>query len=306
MEEIVPAPNLKDASTVAKIIHSSLKDFAVAPNDLTGPFEGMDNVAWRSTSGYIFRFAKDHETSEQNKREIQILPILQKYLTLAVPVPELNGNQPNGLCFMGYREIEGIPFSPELTSGLTPSEKEGAVESLATFLKELRSFPASVARSSGINERNLMDFFLKVRRDYQTGHTSTFTLEENNKIQAAFENYLKNPENFSYTPALVHADLSPDHILFDSNSRKISGVIDWSDMHITDPVFELQRLCQNYGEAFTREILQKTGVDSDLELQRASFFTIARNLQRYMRLLGKDDIRAGIMLSRVRHELAKK
>jgi len=49
--------------------------------------------------------------------------------------------------------------------------------------------------------------------------------------------------------------LCGEHILFDSDSGRITGVIDWEDACFVDPAFDLTGLL-DYGHAFVRRLLE--------------------------------------------------
>jgi aminoglycoside 2''-phosphotransferase len=52
--------------------------------------------------------------------------------------------------------------------------------------------------------------------------------------------------------AIIHGDLSQDHILFDPETERISGVIDFSDAIISSPLLDFMYLYHAYGEEFLR------------------------------------------------------
>ena len=45
-----------------------------------------------------------------------------------------------------------------------------------------------------------------------------------------------------YKPTLIHGDLSSENILFDPNTWKIMGVLDWGYAQVSDPALELAHL----------------------------------------------------------------
>ena len=223
-----------------------------------------------------------------------------------MPNVEYFGIHPkSGLNFSGYEAIEGEALTSELISGLDKGAQENVVQELAQFLKELRRFSTNEALNVGVPELKIETFIGGIWRTVEPKLDIFFTEEEKEKLSIAFRRYLGAQENFTYTPSLVHADLRDEHILFDARKKKLAGVIDWSDMRVTDPTYEIQRLYQDYGEAFTRDVLQAMGANTRLEMQHASFFTIARNLDRFMRRFQKESARAEKCLAVVKSELSK-
>ena len=54
---------------------------------------------------------------------------------------------------------------------------------------------------------------------------------------------------------MIHADLSPEHIICDPDTRAIAGIIDFSDMVIGDPDYEMHWLYAYYGDRFLQRYL---------------------------------------------------
>jgi len=99
----------------------------------------------------------------------------------------------------------------------------------------------------------------------------------NVKVQEYCENlfsgYLKRTENFSYKPVLLHADISPEHILYDERMGEIVGIIDFGDIAIGDPDYDLMYLYADYGNDFIYRLLEHHRVeDYDRLFEKLEFF----------------------------------
>ncbi len=95
-----------------------------------------------------------------------------------------------------------------------------------------------------------------------------------------FASYFSNRENFNYRPALIHNDFSTDHILYEKTRRGISGIIDFGDLSIGDPDYDLLYLYNSFGTDFIMGIL-RFYKHSDWEnlLRKLHFFSLANKLQ---------------------------
>ncbi len=69
------------------------------------------------------------------------------------------------------------------------------------------------------------------------------------------ERFLGDERSFAHTPCLLYADFAPEHVLYDRAARAITGIIDWGDLAIGDPDYDLLYLRQDYGEDFVRRLL---------------------------------------------------
>jgi hypothetical protein len=61
-------------------------------------------------------------------------------------------------------------------------------------------------------------------------------------------------------PALVHGDLSGEHILLDADKKLLAGVIDFTDVVITTPVLDFMYLTEAYGTDFMLSVMLFYGV----------------------------------------------
>ena len=58
--------------------------------------------------------------------------------------------------------------------------------------------------------------------------------DERDRVDSVFEEFFASVDDVS--PALVHGDLGPDHILCSTSA--VTGVIDWSDATVGDPAID--------------------------------------------------------------------
>lgn len=80
---------------------------------------------------------------------------------------------------------------------------------------------------------------------------------------------------FAFTPVLLHADLSPDHILVDPSTGALTGVIDWGDMATGDPALDFAGLLEDVGEGAERNALAAYGASESERtamLRRAGWY----------------------------------
>jgi aminoglycoside 2''-phosphotransferase len=103
-----------------------------------------------------------------------------------------------------------------------------------------------------------------------------------------FNQALENPQYFEYSPALIHADLAPYHILYVSSNQEISGVLDFGVAGIGDPALDLGAIISNYGESFVRK-LDTSYPGMDALLPRARFYAQAIELQWVLLGIETDD-----------------
>jgi aminoglycoside 2''-phosphotransferase len=77
------------------------------------------------------------------------------------------------------------------------------------------------------------------------------------------------------TVALLHADIKPAHLLVDGG--RVSGLIDWGDVCLGDPDFDLAVIAMFFGQGFLERLLAHLADrDPAYVLDKTRFFTTVR------------------------------
>lgn len=218
---------------------------------------GWDNVVAVVNHEIIFRFPRRPEVACTLEVESRLLPELCKVVSLPIPNFEFiaRGCKAFHGIFVGYRLIPGEPLTRALFRQIYSAElTQHLARQLAKFLSEMHSFPVKQAVQLGVPhtpDRDLWaGFYAEVRKH-------VFPLLEAHErawAQKLFESFLDDKRNFQFKPVLLHGDFSPDHILFDRKTGRITGIIDFGDTRIGDPAYDFQWR-EDYGEHFWQALL---------------------------------------------------
>lgn len=164
---------------------------------------------------WVFRFPRRSAVEEALEVEIALLPALAPALPVEVPSFEHVSRKP---LFVGYRLIRGGPLVDEDAEGV------------CAFLETLHAFDASglpVERHDWVEayrdqcaefERLVLPFLDKDRR------------AQAKRLFGDVETLV------DFEPALIHADLEPEHLLV--RDGRLTGVIDWGDARVGDPALD--------------------------------------------------------------------
>ncbi len=71
-----------------------------------------------------------------------------------------------------------------------------------------------------------------------TDHLSSY-------LEGQIRTFVGNDSNFEFRPALIHGDIDPRNLIWDTHSLTISGIIDWGDSMIGDPAFDYASMLFN-------------------------------------------------------------
>ena len=195
---------------------------------------GWTNFAIKVDNKYLFRFPRNEEAYTAINKEYKILEILNKRLPGNIKVPNyiysnLNSDYP----YVGYEIIQGEFLTDKVFNSLDASKKEDVLNNMATFLNVLHSVDYNELGLKPVNSiewyKDLFDRVQKICFKYFDDNLREKTIE-------LFNMFFNDETMHIYEPALVHGDLSEDHIIITSDGV---GIIDFGDLMVFDPAYDL-------------------------------------------------------------------
>jgi aminoglycoside phosphotransferase (APT) family kinase protein len=212
--------------------------------------EGMVNDIIIVDRQLVCRFPKTEWAQEVLTHEEIVLNLLQDRVELQVPRFEHFEED-----FASYRLIRGEPLSRTTLLKLSDREQEQVFAQLGNFLKQLHNLPEQMLTKAGVlssgaarTKEIWVEFYDRIENTifpHLMRHQKTWVREHFNPV-------LQNKLDLNYQPVLTHGDLGVYHILFDSDSKTINGIIDFGTAGLGDPATDLAALMGNYGEEFLR------------------------------------------------------
>ena len=188
---------------------------------------GTVNAIYRLGDEYSVRLPRISWAVESLFREIQILPVIAKKVTLTIPEVIEKGEPTDKYPFNWaiYKWIEGDIYDNSII------DEVRAVEALARFVNELSSIQVSgnELKTGRKPLRELNEITIKALK------------ESRNEIDA--EKALKcwkelfKTEAWDGNPVWIHADLLKSNLLV--NNGMLSAVIDFGSAGIGDPAFDI-------------------------------------------------------------------
>jgi len=200
---------------------------------------GWDNTAYRVNGEYVFRFPRRQIAIELILTETRLLPLAAPRLPLPVPLPEFVGQPTEHYPwpFSGYRMLAG---RTACAAGLDERQRTAAAEPLARFLAALHAIDADEAAARGAGPDNFGRLVAQRRvplLQERLQHLAQAGLIGEPQVWLAILAAAPSGPRGA-RPVLVHGDLYVRHLLVDQRGR-LSGVIDWGDLHLNSPALDL-------------------------------------------------------------------
>ncbi len=222
--------------------------------------EGWDFRVFEVDERWLFRFPKRESGVAKLNMERKLLSSLGEWVPLPVPNYEYFCESHESLRrpFGGYRKLPGV-------GGDTSKrvDRHEVARQLGVFLARLHTYPVDKAREAGVPEvQDLVTHW----RGKACGQLQG--LDGRNVNLGLLRRYLENetPVPFEGAASLVHNDLWALHILVDSRSGRVSGIIDWADTLIGDPAMDFACLYTWYGESWLEDVLSHYTGKLDAEI----------------------------------------
>jgi aminoglycoside phosphotransferase (APT) family kinase protein len=234
--------------------------------------EGLDNVAWEVDGELIVRQSKEPDRASRHRRaerEEHVLRIVAQISPL--PVPEVVFADAEAGVLV-YGRLPGVPLS------------ESAVRDLGRPATALGRFAGTLHRASldeleQVVDRDdypLRDWREDAERDY---HGLRECLPSAGRTLV--EHFLaRMPPPASPRVTFCHNDLGSEHVLVDTASAAITGIIDWTDAAIADPARDLALIYRDLGPRFLDVALTAYGSKFDeVDRERATFYARCKLLE---------------------------
>ena len=228
--------------------------------DTFEPIEGgWECFTYLVNGEWVFKFPQLPGAGERLRRQIAVLPEVAREVSSAVPVPVYASADP---ACMGYRSIAGRPMADTI-DGIWP-------ERLGRFLYDLHMVPPEFVGMRGISAERVRAGLRDEVDSLGAYVLPRLTPVERTRAEATIAAFLDDDENFRFAPCVTHGDIGPEHVLV-TEAGDLAGVIDWGDIEVGDPVFDLAWVLHGMPETGKRILGAYGGAPDDRFLERSRF-----------------------------------
>ena len=186
-----------------------------SPETLRELDHGYDFEVAIVDDAWVFRFPRRAAVAAALEVEIQLLPEIAPALPVAVPRFEHVSREP---LFVGYPLIQGTPVVDEDGDGVR------------AFVEALHALdPAGLP----LEETDWVATYGEQCAEFERLVLPLLGRHERTRAAQLFDEV---DTLVGFSPALLHADLGPDHLLV--RKGRLVGVIDWADARVGDPALD--------------------------------------------------------------------
>lgn len=224
---------MDEARAVAELVTRHRPGFEV--RSVTALTAGTGGAAYDVNGELVVRLRTEADAAGV-EREPELLATLAEHLPLPVPQAVFTDVAAGAIA---VTRLPGVPLL-----GRTVRDPERLATTLGRFVRAVHRVPLrQVEALVPTDTAPLAEWREAAEDDYHAvaSHLSPTERE-------AVERFLAQPlPDEPDATAFCHNDLGAEHVLVDWSTGEVTGVIDWSDAAVTDPVRDLARLYRDLG-----------------------------------------------------------
>ena len=217
--------------------------------------EGLVNDVLIVNGRRVFRFPKHDWAIDHLRQEANCLALAQKHLDMPLPHWTLYESEKLGTPFTSYDWIPGEALTQHILLRLPLADRQAIATQLGAFLHQLHTIPMVEVEKMGIRPSVTNRTPEKWQQLYDDVKENLFPLLmtfARDWVEQHFAPVLENPDFMHCEHVFMNGDLGPYHLLYNPETRRLNGVIDFGTAGVGDPATDFACLINQFGETFVR------------------------------------------------------
>jgi aminoglycoside 2''-phosphotransferase len=194
-----------------------------------------------------FRFPRHRRAHYALPREVAALNALAQHGGVSdVVLPQVFldcSDAPLGSAFVGQRFLDGEPLPRTSVDALGPMAYRFAVE-IARLLDAIANVPLQPPLTDVLHEAPLRATFPDLAEAIRA---LVFDRLDPGVRSRAYRDLDAAASLDAPHARLVHGDVTGTNLLWDADATRLTGVLDWAQVHVGDPAYDLASLADTYG-----------------------------------------------------------
>lgn len=255
--------------------------------------EGMDSVALIVNDAIVVRIGKTAGEQPAFAREVAMLPLLRPLIDIEIPNFSLTGQDTEtGLSYVAYPVIAGQDLKPDTFREMDEAVQDGILDQVAGFLTAVNGMSLSDAHSCGIEEYDFDSGYRDLLERVEYRIYPQMGVDGQGYIEQIFDRFANRNPDLDREPALLHADLSSEHMILDEDAKVLKGIIDFGDLCIGDPDYEYHWLYEGFGRDFVTRLASRMSCKVHRQFWEKQQAFVAANVLEDVLLLEKTNYKA--------------
>ncbi len=240
--------------------------------------KGHFGVACSVNNNIVFKIPiENSKRFNEQKKKVYLLKKLENKLSFEIPRILYNKEIPNGM-IIGETLVHGVTYSQELHDSFDEAIKSDVLRQLGKMMRELHG--VKIHDEQGVlfvsDYKDILHLFYK---NFTEDVQKCFNDADTERIRKLCNRYEYLSTHYPVELVLVHADLHFGNMMFDVESKKIIGLIDFGSAHFAEPARDMHYY---YGDGL-KSLLDGYGVTLDPYLVERQNFQAVINFLFHIR-----------------------
>ncbi|TYP87815.1 macrolide phosphotransferase [Sphingobacterium allocomposti] len=200
---------------------------------------------------WVLRIPRREGLEEQIEKERRILQLAQKHLS--VEVPDWRIATSKLIAYPLLTDLPALRFDPETYEVTWHMDRQSAdyIPSLSAVLVDLHRIPRKEALEKQLKILEPEQLRPEIAERL---HTVKSELGISETLETRYKKWLDDDLLWPHFTCFVHGDLYAGHVLA-TPAGMVSGIIDWSTAHISDPSIDFSGHLTVFGEDSLKQLI---------------------------------------------------
>ena len=176
--------------------------------------------------------------NDQDK-EVNILQHLANKLCVRIPEILYSGNSIDGKYIIGESFLNGITYTQELHDSFDEKTKSDILQQIGRIMRNLHDCAPSDYVWLNRNVETYIDNLDAFNKYCDSNVRNAVPKDIINSADNLAEKYKQISSEYPATPVFVHCDLHFGNMIFDCESKRITGLIDFGAAHYAEPARDM-------------------------------------------------------------------
>lgn len=256
-----------------EIINDTFPEIKIKSVQLIGTGRNVNAVL--VNDDVVFRIPiKENAKYNQPDKEVRVLNFLKGKLSFRIPQVLYWGTDKHGRRIIGETLVPGVVYTQEMHDSFDGVTKAKILGQIGKIMRELHDLGHDCSWS-GKEPLKYTESLGAFDEYFPSTVQKLFTTAQKTKILAVRERYKELSEQFPVLPVLTHCDMHFSNMMFDANSQRIVGLIDFGEAGYAEPSRDMHYY---YGDGIKQLMAGYGSVNDPYFMERQLFQSVTNML----------------------------
>ena len=231
---------MTDMNQLKRLISETFQELSIKEFELLGT--GKAGIICLVNNEIVFKIPLQSEgdIARWQRNEASVLKFLEGKLDIEVPKILYTGTTEDGLYLIGETLLSGTTFSYELYDTFDQETKNNILRQFGKIVRQLHDVDGKdLSCQIDDHQESLKDILEEFNKRFSKEVRNVFSEDEIHRIEGIAEHYKEISIQYPVKKVLCHHDLHFFNLMFDTENKRISGLLDFGCVGFSEPARDL-------------------------------------------------------------------